>query len=467
MRYNFTQLFIFFSLLINAQNRDVTFTTGTGFNVVNNYIYSSALQADGKLLIAGEFSNFNGTSTNNFIRLNANGTIDTAFKTNLGTGFNYETGDVAVQSDGKIIVLIKNSSTNPTFNGTAIKKIIRLNSNGTLDNTFAYYRANLNFNPEKILIQPDGKIIVGGTDEIVRVNSNGTLDSTFSAGTTTYNGIPVIRCLAIDSNNKILIGGAFVTYNGQNIKRIIRLNTNGTIDSTFNIGTGFAHISSSIYDGVNSMVIQSDGKIVVGGEISSLNGIAVPKVVRLNSDGTIDNTFNFTETSFDKELNNIKLQSNGSMIITGRRNITGSNISIARIFSNGQNDNSLNISSSFFGYECNSMQIQSDGKFILLGDFYAFSSVTVNRIIRITNPILSTNDFEQNKISIYPNPATENIYLSNCTGTEYEIFDILGKSITKGKINENQISINSLSKGIYILKVKNEEKIFNQKFIKE
>lgn len=467
MKPNFTLLFLFISIISNSQVRDVTFTTGTGFSLVNNYIYSSALQTDGKLLVAGEFSIFNGTATNNFIRLNSNGTIDTAFKTNLGTGFNYETGDVAVQSDGKIIVLIKNSSTNPTFNGTAIKKIIRLNSNGTLDNTFAYYRANLNFNPEKILIQPDGKIIVGGIDEIVRVNSNGTLDSTFSAGVTTYNGIPVIRCLAIDSNNKILIGGSFATYNGQNIKRIVRLNSNGTIDSTFNIGTGFAHISSPTFDGVNSMVIQSDGKIVIGGEIASLNGTAVPKVVRLNSDGTIDNTFNFTETIFDKELNNIKLQANGSMVITGRRNIAGSNISIVRIFPNGQNDNSLNISSSFFGYECNSMQIQSDGKFIFLGDFYNFNSTTINRIVRITNPILSLNNFEQNNISIYPNPVRDNIYLSNIEKVDYEIFDMLGKLILKGKQNENQINVNSLTKGVYILKVKNEKNTFNQKFIKE
>lgn len=467
MKPNFTLLFLFISIISNSQIRDITFTTGTGFSLVNNYIYSSALQTDGKLLVAGEFSIFNGTATNNFIRLNSNGTIDTAFKTNLGTGFNYETGDVAVQSDGKIIVLIKNSSTNPTFNGAAIKKIIRLNSNGTLDNTFAYYRANLNFNPEKILIQPDGKIIVGGIDEIVRVNSNGTLDSTFSAGVTTYNGIPVIRCLAIDSNNKILIGGSFTTYNGHNIKRLVRLNSNGTIDSTFNIGTGFAHISSPSFDGVNSMVIQSDGKIVIGGEIASLNGIAVPKVVRLNSDGTIDNTFNFTETIFDKELNNIKLQANGSMVITGRRNIAGSNISIVRIFSNGQNDNSLNISSSFFGYECNSMQIQSDGKFILLGDFYGFSTATVNRIIRITNPVLSANDFQQKKISIYPNPVKETIYFSNLKKIEYEIYDVIGKIVQKGKVDENQINVSPLTKGIYILKLKSGTNIITQKFIKE
>ena len=78
-----------------------------------------------------------------------------------------------------------------------------------------------------------------------------------------------------------------------------------------------------------------------------------------------------------------------------------------------------------------------------------------------------TKSIEISKIVIYPNPVKETIYLSNITETEYEIFDILGKSISKGKTSVNEISVNSLSKGIYILKIKNGENITNQKFIKE
>lgn len=461
MRLNSTLLMFFISICTIAQNRDASYLTGTGFSASNNYIYSSTLQTDGKLLVAGEFSIFNGTSTNNFIRLNTNGTIDTSFKTNLGTGFNYETGDVAVQTDGKIIVLIKNSSTNTTFNGTAIKKIVRLNSNGSLDNTFNYYRANLNFNPERILIQSDGKIIVGSIDGVVRVTSTGSLDNTFVSGIVTYTNIPVIRNIAIDNNNKILVIGNFLTFNGQNTKRLIRLNSDGSIDNSLNIGTGFV-------GNVASIAIQTDGKILVGGQMSSLNSLPITKVIRLNIDGTIDNTFNFTETIFSS-VSNLKLQSNGSIIITGINSaaVAGSNILIARLSSNGQNDNSLDISSTFFGYTCSSFQIQSDGKFIFLGDFYEFNNTRVNRIIRITNPVLSTGSFEKNEIKIFPNPTTQTINLLNISNTDFEIYDMLGKLILKGTSNDTIINVNSLSKGVFILKLKNQSEIFNQKFIKE
>lgn len=455
-----TILFFFLSLFCISQNRDLTYSTGSGFSVLNEFINSSTLQNDGKLLIAGKFSMFNGVSTNNFIRLNTNGTIDTAFKTNLGTGFNLETGDVVVQPDGKILVLIHNSSTNPEFNGTAIKKIVRLNSNGTLDNSFNYYRANLNFTPERLILQSDGKIIVSSYDNIVRVNSNGTLDNSFSISNVSGGLTPTTRSLAIDSNNKIIVVGSFFTVNSQNIRGIVRLNSDGTIDNSFNVGSGFN-------GSVNSVAIQSDNKIIAGGQISTLNGINISKVVRLNSDGSIDSSFNFTETIFSGNLKTVNLQSNGSIIVTGNSNATSSNISIVRLFSNGQNDNSLNISSNFFGYSCSSVQIQSDGKFIFLGDFYEFNSVTVNRIIRITNPVLSTNQFEQNKIKVYPNPVKEIIYLSNIEKVEYEIVDITGKSILRGISNENNINVSNLEKGIYILKMKEKGNIINKRIIKE
>ena len=451
-----------------SQSRDVTYGTGSGFSGSGQYIYSSVLQTDGKLLIAGDFDNFNGTSVNNFIRLNQNGTIDTAFKNNLGTGFNYPVGDVAVQNDGKIIVLIRTSATNTTFNGNSIRKVIRLNQSGTLDNTFNYYRQNLNFNSQKIAIQQDGKILVGDYNGLVRANNDGSLDNSFTQGSITSTaGTEIIKTIKIDENDKILVAGTFVTYNGQPIKKLIRLNTDGSIDNTFNIGNGFE--SSLSYLGINSLEVQNDNKIVLGGEITEYNATMIPKVVRLNSDGSIDNTFNFSETNFDKELNIIKLQSNGSLVVTGRENTTGNGyISVARLNSNGQNDNSLNISNGFFGYECHSLQIQPDGKFIFLGDFYNYGSTTVNRIVRITNPVLSTEDFALDNIEIYPNPSKNIINLKSITDYNYEIYDISGKTLIKERNNNNnKINIESLKNGIYFLRIFKDKQVIIKKIIKK
>ena len=232
---------LFFTTITYSQNRDFSYVTGTGFNATsgttNDQIYSSAIQTDGKIIVSGKLSSYNGNTINNLVRINSDGTIDNAFKSNLGSGFNFETIKVALQTDGKILVLFGGSSTNPTFNNNPVKKIIRLNSNGTIDNTFNYYKNENNsgiiFNPNSIRILSDGKMLVGDETGVVRVNSNGTLDSTFSVGIT--NIFSKINCFAIDSSNKILVGGTFTSFNGQNTKRFIRLNTNGTIDNSFNI----------------------------------------------------------------------------------------------------------------------------------------------------------------------------------------------------------------------------------------
>jgi uncharacterized delta-60 repeat protein len=170
---------------------DVTFSTGTGFNAVVNKI---ALQSDGKIIAAGNFTNYNGTAINRIVRLNTNGSIDGTFS--VGTGFNLVVNTLDIQSDGKIIVV--GNFTN--YNGTAINRIVRLNTNGSIDGTFSV-GTGLSFAPTALKIQSDGKVLVG-------------ISATF-----TYNGSS--------------------SYNG-----LIRLDSAGSIDSTFTIGSG---INSPLY----------------------------------------------------------------------------------------------------------------------------------------------------------------------------------------------------------------------------
>jgi uncharacterized delta-60 repeat protein len=141
------------------------------------------------------------------------------------------------------------------------------------------------------ILKDSGKIIIVGifttyngtaSNNIVRINTNGSIDTTFTIGT----GLNAFAsCVAIQSDDKILVGGNFTSFNGNASIRLVRLNSNGTYDNTFNVGTGFG---TAVDAYVQTIVIQSDGKIVVSGAFTTYNGTTVNRILRLNTDGSID-----------------------------------------------------------------------------------------------------------------------------------------------------------------------------------
>lgn len=287
---------------------DNTFIYGVGFD---NNVYGLSIQQDGKILVVGSFNNYNLTPANGIIRLNSDGSVDNTLV--YGTGFNGIVFDIKIQSDGKILV-VGNFS---TYNGIPISfGIVRLLSNGTIDATFIAGTGFAGGIPQEIQIQNDGSILVGGVfssyngtpqNGIVRILSNGTLD-TFTVGTgITFGG--QVNTIFIQSDNKILVGGQFTDYNGTPANNIIRLNNNGTIDTTFNYGTGISGF------GVTS-IIQNNNKIYVGGSFSNYDGTNVNNFTRLNDDGSIDTTYN-TGTEFDLFVLEISAQQNNNVIIGG------------------------------------------------------------------------------------------------------------------------------------------------------
>jgi uncharacterized delta-60 repeat protein len=122
-----------------------------------------------------------------------------------------------------------------------------------------------------------------------------------------------VSSIAIQSDGKIVIGGSFTTFNGATVNNIVRLNSDGTRDTAFTTNTGTAFNS-----GVQSIAIQSDGKLVIGGQFTTFNGVTVNRIVRLNSDGTRDATFTTnTGTAFNEFVQTIAIQSDGKIVIGG------------------------------------------------------------------------------------------------------------------------------------------------------
>jgi uncharacterized delta-60 repeat protein len=358
---------------------------GDGFD---NRVFTLTIQSDEKILCGGGFTEHNGISCVHIARLYANGSIDTSF--NTGTGFNEYVFAFAIQPDEKIIV----GGNFTEYDGHSASKLIRLNTDGTIDNSFNI-GTGFNDRINAIVLQSDGKIIAAGSfsnyngvicNRIVRLNTDGTIDNSYIIGTG-FN--QVIYDLAIQSDEKILVGGEFTNYNGTACNRIVRLNTDGSIDNSFEIGTGF---NSSVL----SIVQQTDGKIIAGGEFGSYNDTNYMRLVRLNPDGSIDNTMNIG-AGFNSTVYSIAIQSDGKVIVGGEfleYNGVDSR-HIARISSDGSLDNSFDIGSGFFfsilsGF-VNSVAVQTDGKIIVGGDFNDYDSNVCNNIARLkSDAVLDT-----------------------------------------------------------------------------
>ena len=248
-------------------------------------VYALVRQVDGKIVCGGSFESYNiGLSTAyvfGIVRFNSDGIVDSSF--NAGSGLDINNGgqilSLAIQSDGKIICAGGFS----TFNGISREDIVRLNPDGSVDSSFNCLLSSVLSTIYKVVIQSDGKIIIGGnfTKCVARLNNDGTIDSFFNVGSG-FN--EVVNDIAIQSDGKIICVGSFTSYNGTTRNNIIRLNVDGSLDSSFNVGTGFN-------DSVNTIAIQSDGKIMCGGNFSSYNETSRNKIARLNSDGSLDANF--------------------------------------------------------------------------------------------------------------------------------------------------------------------------------
>lgn len=448
---------------------------------VGSLVYSAigkpalSLQTDDKIIVAGSFDHYDNMLTRGLIRFNSDGSEDTSLDTGSGFKLGNDSGLVraaAIQSDGKIIL----GGSFRDYNGSAVINMIRINSNGSIDNTFTNgSQANLDYNVHKVLIQPDGKILIAGsgysswnTDKIIRFNSDSTLDVSFSM--TVFNG--TVEAIMLQPDGKIILGGKFTTCNTLPAPHIIRLNPDGTIDTTFNTGTGFSNSS----DYVNCLALQQDGKIIAGGYLRNFNGNTTRKyLLRLDGDGTIDDSFNNGSGFSNGYPTSLTLDSEGR-ILTGGIFTTYSETTsqyLIRLNVNSTVDSEFNVGSGFNVAPFTTV-MSNDGKIIVVGGFSSYNGSIVKQIIRLQgNAVLATqnNDFI-NKLSICSNPVKDILQLRLDDFTfvkSYAIFDFSGKEVKFEKTVDfnNSILVTSLSKGLYILKVETNHGQIAAKFIKE
>ena len=270
---------------------DSSFNIGTG---PNDIVRCVTLQPDGKIIIAGDFTLFNGEGANYLARLNADGSRDNTF--NSLWGADNKIISCIVLKSGKII--IKGLFTK--YNGVVRNYIARLNTDGSLDTSFIPEITINDFVSSNIVEDNSGNILFSATYSIdgiqkrrlIRLKKDGTLDRSFSLNTITDLSIYKI---AIQTDQKILITGDLTIYNGLPIKNFARLNSDGSLDNSFNIGTG-------VNNSISTLVPVNDESIFIAGNFSSYNETPIFRIEKISAKENL--------STFDTEKSNIKIYPN-------------------------------------------------------------------------------------------------------------------------------------------------------------
>ena len=263
----------------------------------NDFIAAVAIQPDGRIIIGGNFTAFNGYNRHYIARLNSDGSVDTTF--NPGLGLNGRIWSLALEPSGQIVI----GGEFTTYNGVTVNEVARVNADGSLDTTF-----NPGAGPDGIVdavaVDAIGRVIIGGdfanvsgtaSGAVARLNVDGSLDTTFTPGIGTFNPeifvTDPVHAVAVQADGKILIGGSFAYYNLVSYNGLARLNTDGTLDLSFQNGTGTYNPISGVADTVDSILIQPDNNILIGGNFTTYNQTRRVGLARVLTDGSLDTTF--------------------------------------------------------------------------------------------------------------------------------------------------------------------------------
>lgn len=369
---------------------DPDFYVGTG--VKENHISSILAQSDGKILIGGFFTEYNGVAANSVVRVLPNGQVDTEF--NIGEGPQGQILDMTERANKNILIggvfsqyaqqpaslvelkpngslhkiiavvsinwitsIIESPDGKVTLageftrvNGMELPFLVKFNTDYTINNSFHPLITYNNPNGRFLEVTKNGKLITGANQdflrifdgsnvvskEIVQLNALGFYDNSFSPRFPTNN--PYIVSTALQEDGKVLLGGFVQDFNGPNL---VRLNPDGSKDNSFEIGTG--PTTGSNLAGMAYKMAVKDDIIYIAGYFKDYNGVASQSIVGVDLNGTIVKTFSALPA--DSQVNDFALQSDGRIIVIGHFKFPGGDKRVVRLNADGSLDDSFFLAS--------------------------------------------------------------------------------------------------------------------------
>jgi uncharacterized delta-60 repeat protein len=258
------------------------------------FLNGFVMQSNGRILVFGDFATFGAEVRHRIVRLQSTGAVDSTFNPPLDS-LAYKAGgiDHVSLSHDQGTVYVAGLLPQSTY-GNAL--LARLKSDGTLDSTFAATEALRDLGQIGALcVDNSGNVVVAGRNptlklwELRRIQPDGSRDSTLKASYLD-DASEAVRVLFVQPDDRILVGGAFSSFNNSPSKYLVRLTANGSVDRTLNLGKGFdGHYVFG--QGVFSLSVQSDHRILVGGGYDNFDSASVKPLLRLFEDGRLDSSF--------------------------------------------------------------------------------------------------------------------------------------------------------------------------------
>lgn len=321
---------------------------------LNDYVATLVRQADGKLLLGGSFTAAGGHA-GSVVRLNAGGKLDTAFVAPVVNGISR----LAVQADGKLLV----GGVFTQVGAQARSHLARLNANGSLD--AGYADPGIDGSVTSLIVQPDGRVLIGGLfiavggqerHYLARLDANGALDSRFTDPRVNN----WVGALALQPDGNILLSGDINRIGDQPHGRLARLTANGHLDTTFAANGG---ANAEVF----ALAQQSDDKVLIGGSFTTFDGNARKGIARLADDGSLDT--GFVNPNADGEVFSLALWDDAVLVGGNFTTLRGQQRhSVGRLMaSNGAIDSGF--ADPMVGGAVYGLDVTADGKVLIGGDF--------------------------------------------------------------------------------------------------
>lgn len=407
---------------------DTSLPSGTGFTGgIPNHVWSILSVSDEQVLVGGCFTTFNGTAITNLARIGSDGLLDPTFDS--GTGPRLASGgpvigsiyNITPQPDGKLVI----GGMFDEYDGHIRSCLARIDANGALDPDFhvgAGVRSGSTVGAVwSIARQDDGKLLLSGLfttydgvarKNLARVNADGSLDATFNTGGGPNN---VVRAVAVQPDGKVLIAGPFTAYDQVPRAGVARLHADGSLDTSFDPGAGAAGNAGPDLGGA-SLLLQVDGKIILGGWFNTFNTVSRNNLVRLHADGSVD-------LGFDPGT--------GLTEATG-----GGERPAARCIVPG-----------------------TGGTLLVGGNLRKYDGTARNGFVRIINSaIVNVGEFEPLPVGVYPNPFHDKVIVELTAGAgkqPFTVHDAVGKQVASGVLNgqRDQVDLQALPAGVYVMRL--------------